>query len=120
MPDLHPLDGRTDLESPRLSQPGKQLVLAKNSQSDGDSTPLVQRPVFPSGDLRGLLVISDGVSVNGSDLLRGINAVVPPSVVVTGGLAIIIAIWWLVSAKKWFKGPRQTIGEIEQEVDLAS
>src|SRR6185369_1882648 len=31
--------------------------------------------------------ISDGVSVNGSDLLRGINAVVPPSVVVTGGLA---------------------------------
>jgi len=38
-------------------------------------------------DLRGLLVISDGVSVNGSDLLRGINSVVPPSVVVTGGLA---------------------------------
>ncbi len=38
-------------------------------------------------DLRAVLVLSDGIAVNGSDLLRGIHAALPPSVVVTGGLA---------------------------------
>ena len=38
-------------------------------------------------DLRGVLVLSDGHYVNGSRLVRGLNAVLPDSVVVTGGLA---------------------------------
>ena len=38
-------------------------------------------------DLRGVLVLSDGLHVNGSELVRGLNAVLPESVVVTGGLA---------------------------------
>jgi hypothetical protein len=38
-------------------------------------------------DLRGVIVISDGLNVNGTELLRGLNAILPPSVVVTGGLA---------------------------------
>ncbi len=38
-------------------------------------------------DLRAVLVLSDGLRVNGSELVRGLNAVLPPSVVVTGGLA---------------------------------
>jgi hypothetical protein len=38
-------------------------------------------------DLRGVIVISDGLHVNGSELLRGLNEVLPPTVVVTGGLA---------------------------------
>jgi len=38
-------------------------------------------------DLRAVLVFSDGLSVNGSALVRGLNAVLPPSVVVSGGLA---------------------------------
>jgi hypothetical protein len=38
-------------------------------------------------DLRGALVLSDGVAVNGSELVRGLNDVLPPEVVVTGGLA---------------------------------
>jgi hypothetical protein len=38
-------------------------------------------------DLRGVIVISDGLGVNGSELLRGLSAILPPSVVVTGGLA---------------------------------
>jgi hypothetical protein len=38
-------------------------------------------------ELRGVLVISDGLQVNGSELLRGLNQVLAPSVVVTGGLA---------------------------------
>ncbi len=38
-------------------------------------------------DLRGVIVLSDGLNVNGSQLVAGINSVLPPSVVVTGGLA---------------------------------
>jgi hypothetical protein len=38
-------------------------------------------------DLRGILVLSDGLQVNGSELVKGINSVLPDSVVVTGGLA---------------------------------
>ncbi len=37
--------------------------------------------------LRAVLVLSDGLHVNGSELIRGLNAVLPESVVVTGGLA---------------------------------
>jgi hypothetical protein len=37
--------------------------------------------------LRGVLVFSDGLKVNGSELVRGLNTVLPASVVVTGGLA---------------------------------
>jgi hypothetical protein len=40
-----------------------------------------------SPDLRAMIVLSEGLEVNGSELVRGINAVTPPSVVVTGGLA---------------------------------
>lgn len=38
-------------------------------------------------DLRSIFVLSDGLSVNGTELLRGIHRTVAPSVVVTGGLA---------------------------------
>ena len=38
-------------------------------------------------DLRALLIFSDGLCVNGSELLGGLNEVLPASVVVTGGLA---------------------------------
>lgn len=38
-------------------------------------------------DLRAIFVLSDGLSVNGTELLRGIHETIDPSVVVTGGLA---------------------------------
>jgi hypothetical protein len=38
-------------------------------------------------NLRGTLVLSDGLQVNGSELVAGLNSVLPESVVVTGGLA---------------------------------
>lgn len=40
-------------------------------------------------DLRGLMVLSDGTStnVNGSNLVRGLNSILPDSIIVTGGLA---------------------------------
>jgi hypothetical protein len=37
--------------------------------------------------LRGVLLFSDGLNVNGSELVRGLNSVLPDDVVVTGGLA---------------------------------
>ena len=40
-----------------------------------------------AADLRGVLVFSSGLGVNGSELVRGINSVLPETVVVTGGLA---------------------------------
>ena len=38
-------------------------------------------------DLRGVVVLSNGLNVNGSQLVAGINSVLPSSVTVTGGLA---------------------------------
>lgn len=38
-------------------------------------------------DLRSVFLLSDGLNVNGSELVRGLNTVLPPTVVVTGGLA---------------------------------
>lgn len=40
-----------------------------------------------SDDLRGAFVLSDGLCVNGSELIRGMNSQLPSTVVVTGGLA---------------------------------
>jgi len=40
-----------------------------------------------AGDLRAVLVLSDGLQVNGTELTRGLGEVLPPGVVVTGGLA---------------------------------
>jgi len=37
--------------------------------------------------LRSILILSDGLMVNGSELVRGVNSVVPATVTVTGGLA---------------------------------
>ena len=36
--------------------------------------------------------------------------------VVTGGLALAITIWWQVSAKTWFTGPKHTIAELDAEI----
>jgi hypothetical protein len=38
-------------------------------------------------DLKGVMIFSEGVTVNGTQLIEGINSVLPPTVVVTGGLA---------------------------------
>ena len=40
-----------------------------------------------TSELRGLLVFSDGLGVNGTELLNGVKEVLPARVVVTGGLA---------------------------------
>ncbi len=37
---------------------------------------------------------------------------------VTGGVLLAVGIWWLVSAKNWFKGPKHTVSEIDKEINL--
>jgi amino acid transporter len=39
--------------------------------------------------------------------------------VVTGGVFVAVGLWWLLSARKTFKGPRQTVAQIDQEIDTA-
>src|SRR5690606_13848728 len=38
-------------------------------------------------DLRGLFVLSDGLKVNGTDLVRGLNTIQKGNISITGGLA---------------------------------
>jgi hypothetical protein len=38
-------------------------------------------------NLKGVIVLSEGTIVNGSQLVAGVNSVLPPAVVITGGLA---------------------------------
>jgi hypothetical protein len=38
-------------------------------------------------DLKSIFVLSDGLNVNGSDLVNRLNSILSPSVIVTGGLA---------------------------------
>jgi len=68
----------SDLESAYLPLPGPE-----HSYTVGRG--LAERLNDPA--LRAILVLSDGLNVNGSELVRGINAGVAESVVVTGGLA---------------------------------
>ena len=67
----------------RLASGSVQVQSAGDSfQSGRDIATTLQQP-----DLKGLLVLSDGLSVNGSELVRGINTVLDDNIVVTGGLA---------------------------------
>jgi amino acid transporter len=38
---------------------------------------------------------------------------------VTGGLLLVVGVWWLVSAKRTFTGPRHTIAELDAELGEA-
>lgn len=76
------------------------LAVARFSHTDLDSTAVLVRDAsssFAAGqvlarkldrpDLRAMLVLSEGLKINGSELVRGVNAIVDESVVITGGLA---------------------------------
>ncbi len=39
---------------------------------------------------------------------------------VTFGVILAVGLWWLLSARHWFKGPKQTVSELDKEIDLAS
>ncbi|MFN0131629.1 MAG: FIST signal transduction protein [Phycisphaerales bacterium] len=46
---------------------------------------LAQQLIRPG--LRGVMVLSDGLNVNGTELVRGLNSILPEGTVLTGGLA---------------------------------
>ncbi|WP_437278176.1 FIST N-terminal domain-containing protein [Sorangium sp. So ce375] len=62
-----------------------QVEVASASASFAAGQALARKLERPG--LRGVLVLSEGLGVNGSQLVRGMNAVLPESVVVTGGLS---------------------------------
>ena len=44
---------------------------------------------------------------------------VAASPLVTGGLLLAVGLWWQLSAKKWFTGPKHTVAELDEAADLA-
>ncbi|WP_437634149.1 FIST N-terminal domain-containing protein [Sorangium sp. So ce854] len=62
-----------------------QVEVASASESFAAGQALARKLERPG--LRGVLVLSEGLGVNGSQLVRGLNAVLPESVVVAGGLS---------------------------------
>ena len=66
-----------------LKSASSSVQSAADSFAAGQS--IAEQLVGPG--LRGVLVLSDGLNVNGSELIKGLNTVLPESVVVTGGLA---------------------------------
>ncbi|WP_438016889.1 FIST N-terminal domain-containing protein [Sorangium sp. So ce315] len=62
-----------------------QVEVASASESFAAGQALARKLQRPG--LRGVLVLSEGLGVNGSQLVRGLNAVLPESVVVAGGLS---------------------------------
>ncbi len=58
----------------------------KNAEESYSTGLQITKALNKSG-LKGIFVLSDGLLVNGSELIRGINQELPASVIVTGGLA---------------------------------
>ena len=70
-------------EHSRLTSASATIAESGDSSAAGEA--LARELAGP--DLRAVLVFSEGSVVNGSALVRGLNAVLPETVVVTGGLA---------------------------------
>ncbi|AUX48448.1 uncharacterized protein SOCE26_099820 [Sorangium cellulosum] len=69
----------------RTSLSTAQVEVSSASESFAAGQALARKLERPG--LRGVLVLSEGLGVNGSQLVRGLNSVLPESVVVTGGLS---------------------------------
>jgi hypothetical protein len=64
-------------------------------------------------ELRAALVLSDGLQVNGSELVRGVNSLLPESVTVTGGLAgdgDRFARTWVIAERRLTSGYVAAVG----------
>lgn len=69
--------------STRVRQAHTRLVAPSDSFAAGEAL----ATELAADDLRAVLVLSEGVHVNGSELVHGLNTKLPAHVVVTGGLA---------------------------------
>ncbi len=86
--DGHIGDGGIAVAIARFRQTRLRAVCAPLAP-DGDarSTGIALARMLTGPNLRAILVLSEGLRVNGSALVAGINTALPASVVVTGGLA---------------------------------
>jgi hypothetical protein len=71
------------LDRSRLATATAEVSSSAGSFSAGRSV----AASLAADDLRAVLVMTDGLNVNGSELVRGLNSVLPSDVIVTGGLA---------------------------------
>lgn len=69
----------------RATVAGAYRHIGASAESQSIGTALARELYRPG--LRAVLVLSDGTNVQGSELVRGLNAALPESVIVTGGLA---------------------------------
>jgi hypothetical protein len=60
---------------------------AVSSAADSFAAGAAIAQALTADDLRAVLIMSDGLNVNGSELVRGLNSVLRQDIVVTGGLA---------------------------------
>jgi hypothetical protein len=70
-------------EHSRIASVKAEITQANESRHAAES---LARQLDPVG-LRAVFILSDGLNVNGSELVEGLNGALPPGVVVTGGLA---------------------------------
>jgi hypothetical protein len=72
----------------RFARTGLRLATAEIREASGSREAGRQlAAALGAPDLRSVLVLSDGLHVNGTELVAGLNEHLPPQVVVTGGLA---------------------------------
>ena len=81
--DNHLVVAVIQFEHTQLASTTVPVPVVENSYTAGQA--LAQHLYQPS--LRGVFILSDGLTVNGSELVRGLNSILPPSIIVTGGLA---------------------------------
>jgi hypothetical protein len=72
-------------DNPSTSVASATVEVASPGESFAAGVELARKLAGPT--LKAVLVYSDGLKVNGSELVRGLSSVLPSSVVVTGGLA---------------------------------
>lgn len=75
----------TRFESVRLTQVDLDVPDAGTSRHAGEQ--LARQLLERHPDLQAAFVLSDGLGVNGSTLVEGLTSVLPPEVIITGGLA---------------------------------
>ena len=61
----------------------EKITAMENSYETGEAL----ATKFDQENLRGMLVLSEGLGINGSELVKGLNSVLTDDVIVTGGLA---------------------------------
>jgi hypothetical protein len=75
--------GAIEFASTKVYSASAAIQSVDDSYRAGES--LAERLYSP--DLKSLFVLTDGIHVNGSELIRGLNDILPNHVIVTGGMA---------------------------------